>query len=106
MELEQKKVKVYTRKEWLEEAKSRFGENMAKWRFKCAQCGHVQSIESMIEHNPKLDPEEMRSAVYQECEGRHTKHQGCDWAIYGLFRIQKVEINFEGKNIPVFEFAD
>jgi len=94
-----------TYEEWINKAKKLFGKDSYNWKFKCPSCGHIQSINSMVEHNPSLNPEDIQNSVYFNCEGRINEGYGCDWTLGGLFQVHKVEVNFKGKIVPVFEFA-
>lgn len=92
-------------KEWIRKAKELYGKDSYNWKFKCPSCGHIQSINSMLEHNPSLKPMKIQGSVYFNCEGMINEEYGCDWTLGGLFKIQKVEVKFNGKYFPVFEFA-
>lgn len=99
-----------TLKEWLNEGKERFGEDFAKWRFKCPACGHVNTGKEFKDLGIDLN------SMYNECVGRHTgkgsprkdDSSGCDWAAYGLFGTLgkgRIVLN-EGKESEVFDFAE
>ena len=91
--------------EWIKKAKELFGKDSYEWKFKCPSCGHVQSVKSWLEHNPSLNPEEIENLVFFNCEGRINEGHGCDWTLGGLFQIHKVEVKFNEKMVPVFEYA-
>jgi len=92
----------FTLEEWKNKAKELFGDDYKDWKFKCPQCGNVQSFrdfEGLVE-----DPS---SVFYFSCIGRWKKGVGCDWTLGGLFRIHEVEITTEdGTVVPSFEFAE
>lgn len=90
--------------DWIKKAKELFGKDSYNWRFKCASCGHIQSINSMLEHNPLLKAKDFENSIYFNCEGRTNEGYGCDWSLGGLFHVHKLEVEFNGKNVPVFEF--
>ena len=91
--------------EWIKKAKELFGKDSYEWKFKCPSCSHIQSINSWLEHNPELKAEEIENLVFFNCEGRINEKYGCDWTLGGLFKIHKVEVEFNGKQVPVFEYA-
>ena len=69
-----------------------YGEDRKEWKFKCASCGHIQSINSILSHNPKLESKEVGRTIYCECEGRINEGYGCDWSLYGLFQCHKLVV--------------
>jgi len=94
---------VLTLEEWKNKAKELFGEDVKEWKFKCPQCGEVQTMQDFIKN--KVD--EPDTKFYFSCIGRWVKDRGCDWTLGGLLQIHKTEvISEDGKNIPVFEFAE
>lgn len=84
-----------------------FGEDRNNWQFRCASCGHVQSINDAKKRNPAVDES---GWVHFHCEGRFLLPKpivGCDWTLGGLFRIHELEI-FDprsGSFLPSFLFA-
>jgi len=103
-------VKIIQYDEWKAEAIKLFGKKARFWRFKCPQCGHIQSIDSVLTHNPQLPEADIRKWINYSCEGRFTPKFGCDWTLGGLFQIHKIEVIFtdsetkKTENIPSFEF--
>jgi hypothetical protein len=96
-----------TKKEWIAEARKRFGKDTMKWKFKCVACGNIQSIESVMERNKDLKSGDCLNWIYFACEGRHTEDVGCNWTLGGLLHIHTLEVTEDGhKPEPVFEFAD
>ena len=96
-----------TFKEWVEKGTKLYGKDRKKWKFKCVQCGEIQSMEDF----EKLDIKEKEAETYIgfSCIGRFTEDKGCNWTLGGLFQIHKLEIvdpNNENTKHPVFEFAD
>lgn len=90
-----------TYEEWIAEGMRRFGKDKSKWKWKCARCGHVQSMRDFTDIG--MDPS---NVVYFSCIGRWKQGIGCDWTLGGLFQIHTLEVLRDGKIIPVFEFAD
>jgi hypothetical protein len=101
---------------WKEKAKMFFGHysnghgpflNFDDIKFKCVRCGHVQSVNSVMEHNPFLDREEVKKWIHCNCEGRTNKKYGCDWTLYGLFQHQNtVVIKKDGEEVRSFPLAE
>ena len=98
-------MKQITLEDWRREAAERFGPDRKDWAFQCPACGNVQSIASVLDHNPDLEGD-LGAWIYFACEGRHTPGHGCDWSLGGLLRIHKVEVLSDGEATPAFEFAD
>lgn len=93
-------------KEWQDKGLKLFGKNPKLWEFKCPQCGHVQSIESMKKHTPN-SKDDLDGYVHFSCEGRINREFGCDWTLGGLFKIHNTEVLTEdGEAHPVFEFNE
>lgn len=93
--------KILTREAWLAEAESLYGKHPKHWQFKCPACGHVQSIESVIEHDKTMKPGRVSEWIYYNCEGRHNPRYGCDWTLGGIFTIHRLEVD----GVRSFEFA-
>ncbi len=91
--------------DWIEKAKELYGEDSYNWKFKCPSCGHIQSVNSMLKNNPLLKAKNFENSIYFNCEGRTNEKYGCGWSLGGLFHIHKLEVDFKGENVPVFEFA-
>ncbi len=91
--------------QWEKKGIELFGTDKKNWKFKCASCGHIQSINSVFEHNPSLNKKEIGRWIYIQCEGRTNKGHGCDWALYGFIKIHTREIIEEdGSRTLCFEF--
>jgi hypothetical protein len=96
------KIRQQKLKDWRKEAVEKFGKNAKKWKFKCARCGNVQSMEDF-----KGLVDDPNSVVHFSCIGRWKKGVGCDWTLGGLFQIHTLDvINEDGNSFPVFEFAE
>jgi hypothetical protein len=87
---------------------------MADMRFRCPNCGHVQSLQDFI--NLGMTKEEATNRVYFSCIGRFNKDQShngtlgdgkspCDYTCGGLIKLG--DIIHDGKeDIYTFPFAD
>ena len=96
-------MKKYTYQQWLDELKSRFGENIMDWAFKCPACGKVSTIREFIDAGAEIHDS------FQNCIGRFNSKDGCDWASYGLFgTMDKGDIvtTRYGNRIEVFPMAE
>jgi hypothetical protein len=108
-------MKEYTHQQWLDELKSRFGENIIDWAFKCPACGKVSTGKEFKDAGAAPDD------MYQTCIGRFNGKgkpyldgkgpykDGCDWAAYGLFgTLNKGDIVIakNGNRIEVFPMAE
>lgn len=92
-----------THDEWLKEGENRFGADRREWKFKCPQCGGIQSAQDFID----AGVESPESKFYFSCIGRWVDGRGCDWTLGGLFQIHEAEvITNDGEICPVFEFAE
>ncbi len=92
--------------DWKKEGLALFGTSIAAWRFKCVQCGEVQTAQEFVDLGG-MTPDEAKDHVFFSCIGRVVKGRGCDWSLGGLFKVHTCEIlTPDGKLTPVFEFAD
>lgn len=106
--------------EWLAEGTKLFGEDMTLWKFKCPNCGHVQSISDFIElRRQKIVPADFDpgKVVYYSCIGRFDtrlkkvgtvwdKISPCNYTNGGLFCFANTfVISDSGERVPVFPFA-
>lgn len=86
--------------EWSKEAEALFGKDKKKWRFKCVNCGEVQTLQEFLDH--KIDNPDCR--VHFSCIGRWVKGRGCSWTLGGFLQRHKVEvIDNSGGVHPIFE---
>lgn len=108
--------------DWLAEGEKLFGADMKLWKWKCSNCGHVQSIADFIELK-KLGiikaETDVGTRVYYSCIGRFDtrilkenvgtifdKKSPCNYTNGGLFCFAHTFVISEsGERIPVFEFA-
>ena len=96
--------------EWLAEAIKRFGPDRHKWKFKCPSCGHIASAQDW------KDAGASEGEIAFSCIGRHTmagnkntfagKGGPCNYAGGGLLRLNPVPVQFDGRTIDVFDFAE
>ncbi len=93
---------IFLYDDWISQLKERFGNDPAKWAFKCVNCGNVQTAQDFIDNNV----EEHKESVYFNCIGRYVKGKGCDWTLGGLLKMNKVSVMKDALVVPVFEMAD
>lgn len=113
-------VKRMSKQEWLAKGKELFGDDPKVWRFKCACCGHVQTIGDFIKLRDLGLWEGDAQTAYHSCIGRYDpripeKEVGkldgegkspCDYTLGGLIVLAKtVVVDGEGNEHKVFEFA-
>ncbi len=107
--------------DWLAEGERLFGPDKKQWKWKCSNCGHVQSIADFIElrDNKVLDPDiDPGQVAYFSCIGRFDtripekdvgtisdKKSPCDYTLGGLFVFAKTFVINESGSHPVFEWA-
>lgn len=118
--IEGSELKEILVEDWLAEGERLFGTDMKQWKWKCPNCGHVQSIADFIElRNLKLWDGDAGAVVYYSCIGRFdtripkkdvgtvfNKKSPCNYTNGGLFYLTNIfVINESGERIPVFEFA-
>ncbi len=105
-------------KDWHKMASDRFGENARNWRFICPICKTPQSAQDFIDAG--VDEETAKTSIAVECIGRFLpekqkaigekkiiKGQPCNYAGYGLFKLNPVPVEFEdGKVFNAFDFYE
>ncbi len=115
-------LKEISVKEWLAQGELLFGADKKQWKWKCSNCGHVQSIADFLELK-KLGiikkEVDVGTLVYYSCIGRFdtrileedvgtvwNKKSPCNYTLGGLFRFANTFVISEsGERIPVFDFA-
>jgi len=95
--------------EWINEAKSRFGDDPKQWKFICPVCGYVASLREWREAGAPIE------AAAFSCVGRW-KGAGtgfgknmkgpCDYAGGGLFRLNPIRVIRGEEKHEVFAFAE
>lgn len=104
--------------EWRQKGVELFGERMRLWRFVCPVCKTPQSAQDFIDTG--MDKETAFSSIAQECIGRHIpssqkaisetkviKGKPCNYAGYGLFKLNPLSVELEdGEVINVFDFDE
>ncbi len=99
--------------EWIKEGESLFGKDKKNWKFKCPNCGNIQSYHDFKEKT-SIKEENIEGVVYFSCIGRWikdsegtitNKSSPCNYTNGGLFDFSKVRvIDKEGKEHSAFEF--
>jgi hypothetical protein len=98
-----------TYEEWRAEAVKRFGPDPMNWKFKCPSCGYVASAADW-----KNAGDEKGTMIAFSCLGRLTgskkeifdKTGGpCNYAGGGLFGLNPVEVEQDGRTHRLFDFA-
>lgn len=107
---------------WHEMARELFGNDARHWRFVCPVCNTIQTAQDFIDAGCPEDEAKMSIAV--ECVGRWLpkeksqkafgenrdgffKGKPCDFAGYGLFKLNPIPVLFEdGKIMNAFAFAE
>ena len=110
-------MKVYTHREWLEEGRRRFGDNIDDWKFICPMCGRKQSINEFRKHGIKYG----FAHVYFICISQWVSAGLCgfscamkprirtEWTIAHTVQQKPHEaevITKRGRRVPVFLFGD
>lgn len=97
-----------THAQWVEEGKRRFGTDTSAWRFVCPCCKRVTAAAEWR----AVDAE---NSIAFSCIGRWTgakreafgEGEGpCNYAGGGLFQLNPVHVDFEGRVHQVFAFAE
>lgn len=105
--------------DWIAEAEGLFGKDARKWRYRCANCGHIQTPADFIELTAAGIWNPGPETAYFSCVGRFDtripddqigqigdKKAPCNYTLGGLFCFAKTfVIKDVGVKIPVFEFA-
>lgn len=117
------KSKEISLKDWLAEGERLFGHDKKQWKWKCPNCGHVQSIADFLELR-KLGiikaETDVGTRVYFSCIGRFDSRipkedvgtigdnkSPCDYTLGGLFCFAHTYVIDEsGVSRPVFDFAE
>lgn len=85
----------------------KYYEHLTDIEFKCPNCNHIQSVNSILKNNKELSKYEVRDFVSSNCEGRYTKGYGCDWSLQGLLKLHTLEIlTSDGSQYSVFNYAN
>lgn len=111
------KIDPVTIEEWHKKARELFGDQARHWKFVCPICNTVQSGQDFVDAGVSQDTAESSIAV--ECigrflpekqkafEGKVIKGKPCNYAGYGLFKLNPVPVLFEdGKIFNAFAFAE
>ena len=103
--VQSKERQKITRDEWLAMGERLYGKDTSKWKFKCVQCGNVQTLDDFVAAG--LTPEEASTRVYFSCLGRVRNGVGCNWSLGGLFQIHNLEVfdDTDNTTTAIFDFA-
>ncbi len=107
-----------THEEWLNKAKRLYGDNSGEWKFICPICKTPQTAQDFVKAG--ATKEQASTSIANECIGRWLpnkqkaigekkviKGQPCNYAGYGLFKLNPVEVIMDdGRKITAFDFAD
>ena len=94
--------------DWVAAAKERYSEDFRNWAFCCPSCGVVTKAAEWIDAGAE-------GMIAFSCIGRTKKdpnnafqkgQQPCNYAGGGLFRLNPVKVDQDGKIHEVFDFAD
>jgi len=98
-----------THEQWKAEAQRRFGVDHLDWRFVCPACGHVSSVRDWRDAGAPVN------AAASSCVGRWLPSQReafgegpgpCNYAGDGLFKLNPVTVEHDGKTFQMFAFAE
>lgn len=109
-------------RDWLTEGERLFGLDKRQWKWKCANCGHEQTIADFIELRKlgMIDADvDVRTIAYYSCIGRFDtrikkedvgtvfdEKSPCNYTLGGLFCFANTYVIDEsGNKHPVFDFA-
>lgn len=108
-----------TQAEAIEALKAQGVSSHRHYATKCARCGTVQSMASLVDAG--ADPEKVDRYFGFSCEGRFNgagewpndpgeqakrQKRGCNWTLGGLLTLHKFEIELpDGETSPMFEIA-
>lgn len=117
-------VKRISKEDWLAQGKQLFGDDPRQWKFKCACCGHVQTMADFSELRDlglwQFDTIADTQVAYYACIGRYDPRipeeelgrldgegkSPCDYTLRGFFSLAKtVVVDDDGEEYRVFEFA-
>ena len=99
--------------DWIQEVKKQFGKDKKKWKFKCANCGNIQSYHDFKEKS-SINEGDIQDVVYFSCIGRWlpncegnitNKKSPCNYTNGGLFNFAKIRLVKGKRKISIFEFA-
>uniref|UniRef100_UPI003F68C0B3 VVA0879 family protein n=1 Tax=Streptococcus pluranimalium TaxID=82348 RepID=UPI003F68C0B3 len=88
--------------DWKKEGIKHFGTSIYDQKFKCPNCGRVNSVREFVAFDK--GPNEAAT----ECLGRYDDEKGCNWAAYGLFGTMgkgRVVVLANGATIEVFDYS-
>lgn len=75
-------VPVISLEQWEQLGEEHYGEDRDQWEFVCPLCGHVQTVEGIMERKSDyLDLDDVRRWVFENCEGRFNEEIKCEWTL-------------------------
>lgn len=95
-----------TQDEWKQYGEDHYGDDQDDWEFVCPRCGHVQSVNDVMERYPDRDRDSVRLWINKNCESRVVEESNisCDWALGMIDSYYGIELSdTEGTS---FAFAD
>jgi hypothetical protein len=102
-----------TYEEWKQEGIKRYGEDKRNWKFKCPNCGHVQTFNDFLKEGCSEDDAQGMigfsciGRIMKECKGElFNKKSPCNYAGGGLFRLNPIMIVRDCLEMEYFDFED
>lgn len=94
--------------DWRAKGHALFGPDQKQWRFKCPNCGTIQTVQDFLDLPMfKSNPSNAQGYIAFSCIGRFVEGKGCNWTLGGLFQIHKTEVLMKGAPPRrVFEFDE
>lgn len=102
-----------TYEEWVQEGTKRYGPDKKIWKFKCPNCGYIQTYNDFLKEGSSK--EEAQGMIGFSCIGRIMKNckgelgnkkQPCNYAGGGLFKLNPIIITENGKEQGYFDFEE
>lgn len=93
--------------DWMEELKSRFGDDFDNFKFVCPSCGHIQSVADFIAIGVDGNKAYCECiSRYKDMDGKNNK-KACKYTIAGLFLLDHdTVIDRDYMPINVFKMAE
>lgn len=94
--------------EWQKEGRRRFGLNTHNWKFRCPQCGEIQSVEMCLNFGIHIDNVGIRciGGLCKTTRSNGKPLHGCTYVPNELFNMNPIEVILkDGSTRRVFSFA-